>query len=206
MPKPDVNTETLIYEAAKRVFLKRGMSGARMQEIADEAGINKALLHYYFRTKERLFDEVCKDTLGQLLPELIKLMSSDIDLEEKIYLFFHNHISFLQNNPFLPAFIINELNQNSARIEELLMKDLPFRNFRFYSQLQEKIANGTFIEISPVQFIINLLAWSVFPFVAKPLLKVLMFNFSEQNFEDIIENRKKMLPQMFINSLRKLNT
>src|ERR1035437_4948443 len=107
-----VNTEDLILLAAKRVFLRDGFAGARMQDISDEAGINKALLHYYYRSKEKLFQAVFVSIMQQVMLDLNDIFISDLHLFDKIKLYFHKHISFMQQNPYVPGFIISELNRN----------------------------------------------------------------------------------------------
>ena len=85
MSEQELSTEKTILEAAKKVFLDKGFDGARMQEIADEAGINKALLHYYFRSKDKLFDAIFEEAFKQFLPNISDIMVSDISIEEKVF-------------------------------------------------------------------------------------------------------------------------
>ena len=110
------STEERILEAAKKVFIRKGMYGARMQEIADEAGINKALLHYYFRSKNKLFEAIFQEAFHEFVPNAFGILKSDMPFEEKIRLFVSNYIDLISTNPFLPIFIINEINQNPDRL------------------------------------------------------------------------------------------
>src|SRR5262245_18627739 len=114
--KKDQSTEEKILNAARKVFRKKGMTGARMQEISDEAGINKALLHYYFRSKEKLFERVLHETLEEALPLLGKILNEDIPLFEKIERYVHAHISIISKNEYLPAFVIQELNRDPQKL------------------------------------------------------------------------------------------
>ncbi|UCG28570.1 MAG: TetR/AcrR family transcriptional regulator, partial [Bacteroidales bacterium] len=108
-------TEALIFEAAKRVFGRKGLDGARMQEIADEAGINKALLHYYFRTKEKLFEAVLTDIFQSFFPKAMVIMADpDISIREKIEQFVNIYISLIQENPYMPGFMAHELTKGGA--------------------------------------------------------------------------------------------
>ena len=116
----DRNTEGIVLAAAKKVFILKGMDGARMQEIADEAGINKSLLHYYFRSKEKLFEEIFKDTFAKFIPKIDVLLSSNKSLEDKIKEFVKEYLELLQKNPHLPQFILQELNRNPDRLVELM--------------------------------------------------------------------------------------
>lgn len=108
------DTEKKILEAAKEVFQQKGMDGARMQEIANAAGINKAMLHYYFRSKQLLFEAVFKNAFSLLSPQLNKVLNDDSSIEEKVKSFTHNYISFMKKHPYLPNFIIQESNRNPA--------------------------------------------------------------------------------------------
>ena len=106
------STEELILAAAQAVFLEKGLAGARMQEIADRAGINKALLHYYFRSKEKLSVLIINRAVGELLPRLMTILETDYDLFEKIRQLAREYVTFLSHNSFLPLFIVNEANRN----------------------------------------------------------------------------------------------
>ena len=120
MTENDKLTEEKIFEAATDVFVDKGMDGARMQDIASHAGINKALLHYYYRTKDQLFNAVFEMIATKVLKKFAPVFDEKLSLEEKIRFFFKEHIAFLQENPKLPAFVLNEINRNPARIKKLL--------------------------------------------------------------------------------------
>ena len=109
------NTENQILIAAREVFILKGFEGARMQEIADHAGINKALLHYYFRSKEKLFDAVFSEIAANLFPAMKQVIEAELGMKEKITFFIKMYLKTLLENPFIPAFIINTLNSNPAR-------------------------------------------------------------------------------------------
>jgi AcrR family transcriptional regulator len=109
--KQDGTTEEKILIGARKVFIAKGMAGARMQDIADEAGINKALLHYYFRSKEKLFEQIFKELSFQFLPRVNAIFESDRPLFEKIEMFCGEYISKMIENPFIPLFIVNEMNK-----------------------------------------------------------------------------------------------
>ena len=116
------STEKDILEAAKRVFQIKGMYGARMQEIADEAGINKAMLHYYFRSKDKLFDAVFQDAAKNFFSKIRELLNVDKPLLEKIEYFVENYVELLLQNSFIPAFIITEVHQNPDRIKNIFLE------------------------------------------------------------------------------------
>ena len=114
LKKKDKSTEERILEAAKKVFVQKGMAGARMQDIADEAGINKALLHYYFSNKEKLFEMIFLEAASKLFPRINAIFSSDQPLFEKIESFCEEYIAVVMENPYLPLFVLYEINQDPA--------------------------------------------------------------------------------------------
>ncbi|MGD2035123.1 MAG: helix-turn-helix domain-containing protein, partial [Bacteroidales bacterium] len=116
----DANTEKRIYEAARKVFLKKGLAGARMQEIADEAGINKALLHYYFRNKEKLFGGIFNEIVMELSVRLKGIFEMDMDVLGKFKAFVNIYVDVLLKNRYLPLFVLNEINDNPDRFSKIV--------------------------------------------------------------------------------------
>jgi len=194
-------TEQRILEAAKTIFHKKGFEGARMQEIADEAGINKALLHYYFRTKENLFDSVFRDAFQGLFTRLFTVIGSELPLEEKIRQVIDNYISLLQQNSYIPWFILNTLHQNPEKIAEI-MNSSKISPADIFQKLKTSIADEHLDDLDYRQLIINIISLSVFPLVGKPLIKII-FTQNDKEFEQFIETRKKELPDFIMNAIRK---
>ncbi len=116
------SAERKILEASKRIFQRKGMYGARMQEIADEAGINKALLHYYFRSKDKLFDAVFQDAAKSFFSKIRELINVEKPLFEKIEYFVEQYLELLMKNSFIPVFIISEVHQNPDRIKNIFLE------------------------------------------------------------------------------------
>lgn len=202
MSEKDLNTEQKILLAAKKVFIQKGMEGTRMQEIADEAGINKALLHYYFRSKEKLFEGVFKEAFVSLLPQIISLLKQDIPLFDKIRQFTEQYIDLFIENPFIPRFVIHELNRNPQLIVKLI-SNTGIEPDHFIAQVKQEVELGNIIEISPQHLIVNMLSMSIFPFVATPIIRNLIFREDNEAFRNFIEERKKTVPEFIINSIRK---
>lgn len=201
MKDSKTSAETAILEAAKRIFSIKGMEGTRMQEIADEAGINKALLHYYYRSKQLLFEAVFKSAFSLLAPQLNTALNSDASLFDKIKDFSKNYISFVTKHPYLPNFIIQELNRNPEFLVQLIAtKEFPsFEKFK--KQVQENIDAGIIRQIHTEQLFINLLSLSVFPFIAAPLLKGLL-DIDNEHYKQLIESRKTEVATFIINSIK----
>ena len=197
----DENTESQILNAAKDVFQSKGMDGARMQEIADKAGINKAMLHYYYRSKQLLFEAVFKNAFSLLAPQLNTILNDDTTIEEKVKKFTFNYITFIIKHPYLPNFIIQELNRNQDFILKL-KENKGFPNLdKFKIQVATEVKKGTIKPISAEQLFINILALNIFPFVAKPLIKALT-NTNDKTYKQLMEDRKEEVSSFIINSIK----
>jgi TetR/AcrR family transcriptional regulator len=200
MIEQEKNTEEKILEAAQIIFQKKGLQGARMQEIAELAGINKALLHYYFRTKEKLFEKILHNTIANFQPEIMKILNSDISLEDKIKEFAIKYITIAQANPYVPLFIVNQLIQNPTHITNLFHTD-SFNFNQLKNQIDDEASKGNIRQISVVHLICNIFSMCAFPFVAKPMVKLIM-NLNDDEYAKFLEERKKEVPEFIISALR----
>ena len=205
----DGDTERRILDAARSVFVRRGTAGARMQEIAEEAGVNQALLHYYFRSKDGLAAAVFREAAGRLVPSVVQVLGSDEPLAGKVERFVHLYIDSVRQSPFIPGYIVSELHHHPERMTELMGKvaggspgDLA-RGFmgRLAAQIDEGVAAGTLRPIAPDQFLVNLLALTIFPFVGRPLLTVLLGQ-DPPAFERFLDERRRELPAFILDALR----
>lgn len=196
-----INTETKILSAAKEVFISKGFDGARMQEIADTAQINKALLHYYFRSKENLFKAVFEDTLMQIGPVILEFVTAPIPFEVKIWKFVDDYIEIINKNPKLPLFILNEIRVNPDRflnylhINELLDVQI------LQDQLNQESEKGNYSQVDVRHFMVNVISLTIFPFVGKPIMQQVM-RIPDDEWEDFLEERKKIIPQTIMNWIR----
>ncbi|HEU4574858.1 MAG TPA: TetR/AcrR family transcriptional regulator [Chitinophagaceae bacterium] len=199
----DQTTEDKILAAAKKVFVRKGMAGARMQDIADEAGINKALLHYYFRNKKVLFEVIFTEAAARLFPKINEVFSSDKSLFEKIRDFCEEYIRVIEENPYLPLFVLNEINQDPAYF---LKKVWPGKSRpqpeKLLAQIEKEVKAGVIKPLHPLQLLLNLLSMTIFPFVAKPLLQK-NFGMTEQQFRTVMEQRKKEIPAFIIAAIKR---
>lgn len=195
------NTELEILEAAKLVFQQKGMAGARMQEIADTANINKALLHYYYRSKQLLFEAVFKSAFSLLAPQLNKVLNDDSNLFEKIENFTENYVTFVSKHPYLPNFVIQELNKNPEFVITLrAQKNFPSME-TFSLQVTEYISKGRIRPITAEQLLINILSLNIFPFIGQPLLMALL-NVDQDRYNQIVKDRKTEVASFIINSIK----
>jgi TetR/AcrR family transcriptional regulator len=201
MVKKSLTTEEKILEAAKTIFHRKGFEGARMQEIADEAGINKALLHYYFRTKENLFDAVFRAAFKDIFTKLFTTVEADVPLEEKLKNLVREYIGFLQQNSYIPGFILSELNHNPEKIIGVF-ESAPVPPAMLFDRLRKALKDEKMGKTDFRELFINILALCIFPVVARPMLQH-VFEFSDKEYDRFIEKRKKELPVFIMNAIRK---
>jgi len=205
----DDTTETKILDAAHAVFLRVGTAGARMQEIADEAGVNKALLHYYFRSKERLAEAVFARAASQLLPAVIRILASDLDLDEKVEQVVRTEIDHLLRAPYLPGYVLSELTHHPERAAQfvsavtgMVPAEIGKAVFsRLRAQIDERVRSGRMHPIAPDQFVVNLLSLCIFPFAARPMLMALM-RLDQDGFARFVERRRADLAAFVLRGLR----
>lgn len=203
MTDKDRQTEEKIFESATEVFTEKGMDGARMQDIADHAGINKSLLHYYYRTKDHLFNAVFEMIARKVFAKFAPVFDSTLSLEEKIRFFFREHITFLQQNPRLPVFLLNEINRNPARIRKVIDNiDIESLWSMISTQHSEELKKYNITRESIPQIMTTIASISVFPFAARGILENI-FNKMGVDFDDYIEERKEFAADFVIRALKK---
>lgn len=199
-PLPD-STEQKIFDAAHEIFTQKGMDGTKMQEIADLAGINKALLHYYYRTKEKLFEAVAKAVIGTAVPVIRQLFEGEQPLQEKIRYFVDFYISLISRNPFIPLFIISEINKHPDQFFEAMFPQEMTRPEVFFKQVQIEIAEGRIRPVSPKHLIVNIISLCVFPFVGKPMMR-LVLGMGTGEMRVFMEERKAEVTSFVLAALR----
>lgn len=206
MNQKDKSTEEKILDAANKIFVEKGFDGSRMQEIADEAKINKSLLHYYYRSKEKLFAEVFSKVILTFLPDTFEVFSSSKSIFEKIEIFTAKYISLLQKNQFIPMFILHDLNKNKKKTAEtfsIIITKLKNNHFvKFENQIQNQIQTGNIREISVEHLIINIMSLCIFPFVAKPIINKIFFDDDNKQYNKFIDKRKTEVADFIIQSIK----
>lgn len=196
-----MTTEEKIFDAARIVFQKKGYSGARMQEIADEAGINKAMLHYCFKNKQLLFEAVFMKAFSQLAPQINMIFNSNKSVFEKIEQFTQDYISFVIENPFLPQFIIQEMNNNPEFVMNILHHgDRPDPSL-LIGQIENEIKAGIIKTLEPKQLLLNIFSMTIFPFAAQTMVKGIL-RITDKEFKEMMEERKISIAQDIINSIK----
>ncbi len=194
------NTENQILNAAREVFISKGYEGARMQEIADHAGINKALLHYYFRSKENLFEAVFSEVASNLFPAMKQMLEAELELKEKITMFIRIYLKALNENPFIPAFIINTLNTNPDSFLKYIKKS-GLNPRLLQKQIDDETVRGMIRAIKAEHLMVNIIAMCIFPFVARPIVQNI-FDMKNDEYQIYLETREAEIIDFVLKSIK----
>jgi TetR/AcrR family transcriptional regulator len=196
------NTEYRILEAARLIFQQKGFDGARMQEIADTARINKGLLHYYFKSKDALFYKVFGIAFDAMVRRISEVLVSDRPLLEKIDIFCTTYIGMMARNAILPRFVIRELSKHPDRFVNHLRKHHQLPDLRpFFQQVEAEAAAGRIRPTDPRQLLVNMLSMCVFPFLAQPMIQVI-HDMGSHEFEQFVQTRKQEVARFIIHSIQ----
>ncbi|MGH7480574.1 MAG: TetR/AcrR family transcriptional regulator [Longimicrobiales bacterium] len=206
MAEPD--TERRILDAAHEVFSEKGTAGARMREVAERAGVNPALLHYYYRTKERLAAAAFERAAKQFMPQVLDVLRSPASLEAKVREVVDLELSTLMRLPYVPGYVLSELSHHADRAAQLAAAAFGEDPRRAAAtvlrvlddQIREAAERGELRAIPAADFVVNLLSLCIFPFAARPMLSAL-FGLDEARFRGFIEGRRASLPDFFMRAL-----
>jgi AcrR family transcriptional regulator len=190
----DLSTEEKIKNSARAVFHKKGFAAARTRDIAQEAGINLALLNYYFRSKEKLFNIVMLEAFQSFFSSIsIVFNDADSTLDEKIKKFAADYIDLLFQEPEIPLFIMSEIRNNPEELlQKIDLKSVVFGSV-FFEQYNEAIHLGKIKDHHFLHFMMNFMGLIAFPFIAKPLLKEIN-GLNEVQYNEIVAERKALIP------------
>jgi TetR/AcrR family transcriptional regulator len=190
-----VETEQKIINAAQEVFIEKGLQGARMQEIADRAGINKALLHYYFRSKEHLFEAIFQDTFQRIIPQFAQILKMKTKPEEMLQALLEFYNNFFIENPYMPQFFFHEIWQNPDRIAGII-KSQEMHPEELVANLKEKLPPISDSAFFAQHMMANVMGMLLFPHIARPLFQRLFFNNDEQPYNQFLAERTEFLMNM----------
>lgn len=186
------NTEDKIKEAARGVFMEKGFAATRTRDIAEASGYNLALINYYFRSKEKLFDIIMLEAVQKFVHSVWHLLEDQAtSVKEKVTAVVTHYIDMLKETPGLPFFIMNEINRNPEKLLSKIGvgKDRPLPYIAV--QWNELTAGKT--NINPIHIFINFISMTVFPFVASPMLRN-RTGMSMTQFNELMEERKSLIP------------
>lgn len=195
----DSSAEEKIKQAARKLFTQKGFDAVKTRDIAEEAGLNLALLNYYFRSKQKLFDMIVMENMQQFIQGIIlKISQSDLAITEKIEQVVVAYIDMITANPYLPIFVMNQMhNVPSKLVEKMEPVVKPVRD-NFIQQLEDAMKKGEIAKIHPFHFMANLVGLTIFPFIGKPLLQRVS-GVNNEEFVALMQERKKLVP-LWINA------
>lgn len=187
-------TEEKILTAAYSIFLQKGKAGTRMQEIADKAGVNKALLHYYFRSKNNLYNAVFKRVVEKFILPIVQNLNFSLGFKEILKEFIFQHIKTIRNNKEVFQFFFSEVWMNSKEVMEIFLKTLNIQNKPVYSVFYKRIEKAAkekeIRAIDPFQLFINILSLDIFFFVISPMYFTIA-GLTPDEQEKAVRNREK---------------
>lgn len=189
------DTEKKIIKAAREIFIEKGLQGARMQEIADRAGINKALLHYYFRSKDKMFDAVFQDIALEIIPVFSEKLKSEDNIMElmKTFIGFYNSV-FLQN-PHLPQFFFHEIWQHPDKLAAFI-KSQDIEPAKILEKNKDRIPQSEDTQFFAQHMIANVLGMTLFPHIARPLFQRLFFENNNEMYDKFLSERTDFLMKL----------
>ncbi|NOT75791.1 MAG: TetR/AcrR family transcriptional regulator [Cyclobacteriaceae bacterium] len=191
-------TEQVIKDTAREIFFQKGRLKATTQEIADEAGVNRALIHYYFRSREQLLQTVFEEAVSETRTKISDIFKSKDPFKKKISQYLDVFIDRNIRYPYMQNFIISEINTNPEKEKEYLKKKRQNLCETIFPQLEDEISKGTIDPIKPEHFMANLMSMCSYPLVAKPILQG-MFDLDENEYKTFLKERKKVIYKSLFN-------
>lgn len=206
MKKDDQNMELKILESAEKLFLEQGFLKTTTGQIAQLAGCNQALVHYYYRTKEQLFERVYEQKIQLLFSNFIAEVETCDSFEESITRMVRMHFRFLKENPMLPSFLLNEcLNNPLERMSALkarLSVLIPTVKRRLEEALNREIAAGNIRPISVLDLLFSIISLNVMPFLVMPLFQTLTDS-SDEEMQTLLAHREEEAVNLILARLKK---
>ncbi len=199
------DTETRILQAAENEFFEKGYAGARTASIAEAAGVTHAMLHYYFRTKDKLFERIVSEKINMLGDIVLSAIGDgNLPLEERIRQGVERHFDFISANRDLPKFIVNEVLTRPEHIEMMKLGALHFVNTllgNLQCEIDEYAAKGLCRQVDARMLLIDIVSLNVFPFMAAPIVYGAIGD-AYRNYDDFLAMRKKENVETILNKLK----
>lgn len=192
MGAEEAQTQKLIIEKAKILFFQKGFLNATTQEIADEAGINRALIHYYFRSREQMLDALLVETIQEKKDRVRSILTSDRPFREKIASYIDTVVDYGLMYPYLENFIISETARHPDRLKDICSKDRVKSSDLISAELEEEIRKKRIAPISAVHFMVNLSALCNYPLLAKSVLQVI-HGMTDASYRKFLQERKQII-------------
>lgn len=186
-------TEEKIITSAEKLFYQKGKSGTSMQDIADDAGINRTLLNYYYRSKDQLFEAVFRKAMGSFVPSLAAMLKSDVTFEDYVPAMIEKVIDTMIENPQIPIFVLQELSSNPERMPQII-REMGVDPSKLIEKMSLKVQENQVLNLDPRQVILNLISLCIFPFAARPVVTDILYQGDSEAYIEAMKDRKKILP------------
>lgn len=187
-----IQTEKLIKEKAKKLFFQKGFLDATTQEIADEAGVNRALIHYYFRSRDQMLDILLEETITEKKERVTRILSSDLPFKQKIARYINAVVDHGLEYPYLENFIVSETARHPDKVKNLCARNPSKSTDLIREQLEQEIKKKKLAPISPEHFMVNLVALCNYPIVSKSILKT-VHGMTDATYKKFLTERKKVI-------------
>ena len=199
MISENAQTEQLIKDTAKHLIFQKGVLKATTQQIADEAGVNRALIHYYFRSREQLLDTLLQEAILDTRKRMREIFTASNDsFKQKISKCLDVLMARASDYPYLENFIVSEVARHPEKVKLFCFKEKDKNDSIFRAQLQEEIDRGTLAPITKEHFMINLISMCHYPLLAKPILQTI-HGMSEPEYKRFMQERKKVVFRTIFN-------
>lgn len=200
----DQTTEEKIKLAAKKLFHEKGYGQTKTRDIAEAAGINTALLNYYFRSKENLFNIIMLESVQEMFSFIREIVNDQkTNLDSKIRAIVDRYINIFHENPNLPLFVLSEIQANPERLiqKSKIPKDILTESY-FFEQLNEQIKKAG-INITPIHIFLNIISLTILPVVGRPIMSYI-YTMDINAHSDFINERRELIP-LWIKTMLKLD-
>lgn len=195
---PELSTEERIKEAARKVFTQKGFKATRTRDIAQEAGINLALLNYYFRSKEKLFELVMLENMRHFVQGVAGIVhNGQTTWQQKVHGLVNSYIDMLIQQPDIPLFVLNEIRSNPEPLIEIIKTKVNLPGSVFMQQVVVAMQNGEVKAVNPLHIISNIMGLTIFPFLSSPILKTAS-GITDKQFIELMNERRELVPQWVI--------
>lgn len=201
MAKESSNTEEKIKDAAHQLFLEKGFGSTTTRDIAERANTNIALVNYYFRSKENLFQEVFQESFANTFKPVAQILNDDLPLEVKVYKFVDHMTELLKRDPMMPLFVLSEMRGGQSNMCAIMLESGAFNSSNFQTHLEQEAQSGKIRPVDALQVETSLMSMVLFPFLSMHILKM-KHQMDDAGFEKFVEDRKKIIPEIILSYLK----
>jgi len=188
-------TEERIIASAEKLFYQKGKAGTSMQDIADDAGINRTLLNYYFRSKDQLFEAVFRKAMESFVPDLAAMLNADYSFAEYVPALVEKVIDTMLENPQIPIFVLQELSSNPERMPQII-KEMGIDPTKAMEKMRGEGVVSPIPGMNSRQLILNLISLCIFPFAAKPVVMDILYKGDNEAYIEAMKERKELIPHI----------